>query len=117
GDLRLALRHARFEQLLDARQTAGDVQTTGDAAEVEGAHRQLRARLTDRLCRDDADRLALLDHMAAGQAASVAQPAETAFRIAGQRRTDVDLHAQIVLAGRLRHSLAPQLLDLNPLGD
>ena len=63
GDLRLALRHARLEQLLDAGKTAGDVETTGDAAEVEGAHRQLRARLADRLRGDDADRLAHLDEL------------------------------------------------------
>ena len=42
----LALGHASLEQFLDARQTAGDVQA-GHTAGVEGAHRELRARLAD----------------------------------------------------------------------
>ena len=41
-----------LEQLLDARQTTGDVVT--DATLVEGAHGQLRTGLTNRLGRDDA---------------------------------------------------------------
>ena len=55
-----ALRRARFEQLLDARQTGRDVGPRHTAG-VERAHRQLRARLADRLRGDDADSLALLD--------------------------------------------------------
>jgi hypothetical protein len=46
-----------LEQLLDARQTGGDVEP-GDAAGMERPHRQLGARLTDRLGGDDADGLA-----------------------------------------------------------
>ena len=57
ADLGLALGDAGLEQLLDARQAGGDVQA-GDAAGVERPHRQLRARLADRLGGDDADRLA-----------------------------------------------------------
>ena len=60
GDLRQALRLARLEQLDDAGQALGDVQA-GDAAGVEGAHRQLGARLADRLGGDDPDRVADLD--------------------------------------------------------
>src|SRR5699024_10897095 len=56
GDRRLALRNTSLEELLHARETAGDVVT--DATLVEGTHRQLGARLTDRLGGDDADGLA-----------------------------------------------------------
>jgi hypothetical protein len=62
ADLGLALGDPGLEQLLDSRQAGGDVQA-GDAAGVERPHRQLRARLADRLRGDDADRLADLDHL------------------------------------------------------
>ena len=52
-----ALGLAGLEQLDDAGQAVGDV-LAGDAARVERPHRQLRARLADRLGGDDADRLA-----------------------------------------------------------
>jgi hypothetical protein len=42
------------------------------AADVEGAHGELRARLADRLRGDDADRFADVDRRAAGQVAAVA---------------------------------------------
>ena len=42
------------------------------AADVERAHRQLRARLADRLRGDDADRLAELDQLAGREVAAVA---------------------------------------------
>ena len=59
---------AGLEQLDDPGQTAGDVTGgAGDAAGVEGPHRQLGAGLADRLGRDDADRLAVLDRLAGGQ--------------------------------------------------
>ena len=57
GEDRLALRHAGLEQLLDARQTGRDVDTR-DTAGVERTHRELRARLADRLRGDDADGVA-----------------------------------------------------------
>ena len=47
------------------------------AADVERPHRQLRARLTDRLRGDDADRLADVDRRAAGEVAPVALRADT----------------------------------------
>ena len=75
ADLGLALGHAGLEQLLDARQTGGDVQA-GDAAGVERPHRQLRARLADRLRGDDADRLADADQLAGRQVAAVARAAD-----------------------------------------
>ncbi len=73
------------------------------AADVEGPHRQLRARLADRLGGDDADRHAFLDQGAGGQVHAVAQPADAQRRLAGHRAADQDLvQAQSLdLAGRL----------------
>ena len=84
ADLGLALGDAGLEQLLDARQAGGDVEA-GDAAGVERPHRQLRARLADRLGGDDPDGLAGGDHLAGGQVAAVARPADAVARLAGQR--------------------------------
>ena len=81
---RLALGDARLEQLLDARQTLGDV-LAGDAAGVERPHRELRARLADRLGGDDAHRLAEVDEVAGGQVAAVAHAAHAVARGAGER--------------------------------
>ena len=61
------------------------------AADVEGAHRQLRARLADRLRRDHADRLADVDQAAAAQVAAVALGADAEARAAGERGADLDL--------------------------
>ena len=75
---------ARFERGLlgDARRRAAD---------VERAHRQLRAGLADRLRGDDADRLAELDQLAGGEVAAVALRADAAARRAGQHRADLHL--------------------------
>ena len=59
--------------------------SAGDAAGVERPHRQLRARLADRLGGDDADRLARADHVAGGEVAAVARPADAVAGLAGQR--------------------------------
>ena len=61
-----ALRCAGFEEFLDTRQTVRNVfacHTTG----VEGTHRELRARFTDRLCCDDADRFADFNRTVGGE--------------------------------------------------
>src|ERR1051326_2742079 len=60
-------------------------------ADVEGAHRELRARLADRLGGDDADRLADLDELAAREVASVAAAADAAPGLAREHRTDLHL--------------------------
>ena len=63
----------------------------GDAADVERPHRELRARLADRLGGDDADRHALLDELAGGQVHAVAAAADAQRRLAGHRAADLDL--------------------------
>ena len=69
---------------------------TGRATDVERAHRQLRARLANGLRRDDAHRLADVNHMTAGEIAPVAHRAHAMTRIARDRRPHPDLvHAQI----------------------
>jgi hypothetical protein len=62
----------RCERLLDR---------LGGAADVEGPHGQLRARLADRLRGDDADGLADIDRRAAGQIAAVAGAADAGLRV------------------------------------
>ena len=54
--LRLDLRATGLEELDDTGKTLGDV-VTSDTTGVEGTHRQLGARLTNRLSSDDADGL------------------------------------------------------------
>ncbi len=61
------------------------------AADVEGAHGQLRARLADRLRGDDADRLADVDAMPAPQIAAIALRANAVAGFAGDGRTHHDL--------------------------
>src|SRR5581483_1899837 len=89
----LALGDARLEQLLDAGQTLGDVGRRRHATGVERAHRQLGARLADRLGGDHADRLADLDQLAGGQVAAVAVAADALPGLAGEDRADLDVGA------------------------
>ena len=56
GQRRLALRATGLEELDDTGKTLGDV-VTSDTTGVEGTHRQLGTRLTNRLSSDDADGL------------------------------------------------------------
>ena len=60
-----------------------------DAADVEGAHRELRAGLADRLGGDDADRLPQLGHAAGRQVAPVAADADPRAALAGQPGADL----------------------------
>src|SRR5439155_1586463 len=78
-ELRGALRVPRLEDLDDARQAVRDV-GTGDTAGVEGPHRQLRARLADRLRGADADRVADLRHLAGGEERAVTRLPDVAGR-------------------------------------
>ena len=58
------------------------------AADVERAHRQLRAGLADGLGGDDADGLAELDHAAGGQIAAVAMDANAVLAFASEHGAD-----------------------------
>ena len=57
---------------------------------MEGTQCKLCTRLADGLCCDDADGLALLDHLARGKVAAVALGADAVFGLAGEHRTDFD---------------------------
>ena len=57
---------------------------------MERTHGQLRTRLTDGLCRDDANHFATLYHAGRSQVASVALRTNAATRFAGKHRTDFD---------------------------
>src|SRR5690606_25661506 len=74
------------------------------AADVEGPHGQLRARLTDRLRRDHADRFADVDRRTAREVTAVALGANALLRLADQRTADLGrLHLGLLdrLDGRL----------------
>src|SRR5690606_23170251 len=105
-DDREALRHARLEDLLHAGETGRDVQA-GHTTGVERAHRQLRARLTDGLRRDDADGDTFLDEPPGRQRATVAALADAALRLAGERGA----HERLLDAG-LDDALRQLLGDL-----
>ena len=57
---------------------------------MEGAHRELRAGLADRLRGHDADGLAHVDLMPAAEIAAVTLDAHALARLAGQHRADLD---------------------------
>jgi hypothetical protein len=95
GDLRQALRLARLEQLDDTRQAVRDVRA-GDTAGVEGPHRQLRARLADRLRRDDSDRVADLGDLAGRHRPPVTGLADAGDGLALEHRAD--RHQRVVAA-------------------
>ena len=63
----------------------------GRAADVEGAHRQLRARLADALGGDDAHGHAFLHQRAGGEVHAVAPGADADSALAGHRAADLDL--------------------------
>ncbi len=111
GDLREPLRLARLEQLDDARQAVRDVRA-GDAAGVERPHRQLRARLADRLRGDDPDRVPDLRDLAGRHCSPVAGLADPGDRLALEH--GADRHHRVVAA--LLVVLAVALDDVGELG-
>jgi hypothetical protein len=60
------------------------------ATDMERAHRELRTRLANRLRRDDADRLAVIDGRAASQITAIALAADAVDQFASQGRADLD---------------------------
>ena len=72
---------------IDAR---GHRRTRRRTTDVERAHRELRARLADRLRRDHADRLADVDQPATTEVAAVALGADAEARAARQRSPHLD---------------------------
>src|SRR5438477_1613078 len=117
GELRGALRVPRLEDLDDTREAVRDVRA-GDTAGVERPHRQLRARLADRLRGDDADRVADLRHLAARQERAVAGLAHAGLRLAREHRAhrhDEVLGGVGELLDDLAHPRHGELLA--PLGD
>ena len=109
-DDRLALGPlARFEQLLHARQTLRDVATRrGRTARVERAQRQLRARLANRLRRDNAHGRAQAHRLATAEIHTIALGADTLPQFAGHRRVNVDL-VQIQRVNLLGYFIRQQL--------
>ena len=90
GDRRRTLGGTGLEELLHAGQTLRDVVGRGRTTGVEGAHRELRSGLTDRLGRDDADGLADVDELSGRERTAVALRADADGRVAGQDGADLD---------------------------
>ena len=99
--LAAALDHLQVDELHEAVVAGFDLRLFGDAsgraADVERAHRELRARFADGLRGDDADGFAHLDEAAGGQVAAVAASANSAAGFASEH--GANLHA--LDAGRL----------------
>src|SRR4029453_17031167 len=82
------------------------------AADVEGPHRQLRSRLTDRLGGDDADSLTDVHRSTASKVTAVTLAADALLGSADQRRADLDaLDADLLDPGDHR------LVEPRPFGD
>src|SRR5699024_7668291 len=81
SDRRLSLRIASLKQLLNPRQTLGDV-VSSHTAGVEGTHRELGSRLSDGLGGDDAHGFANFHGSAQGQVAAVTLAADSVLRTA-----------------------------------
>ena len=75
---------ADFHLAVETRLDEGLIRQLRRAADMERAHRQLGARLADRLGGDDAHRLAHIDRRAARQIAPVAGAADAVLGLAGQ---------------------------------
>src|SRR5580765_7696174 len=99
---RRSLRIPRLEDLDDTRETVRDVRP-GDTAGVERPHRQLGARLADRLGGDDADRVADLGNRAGREERAVARATHTELALALQHRAHRELHLlrDLIVAERL----------------
>ena len=81
---RLTLWAPCFEQLNNARQTAGEVGTSNTTG-VEGTHGELSAGLANRLCSDNANGFANFDEHAGRKRKSVTRSRHTEIGIVGKR--------------------------------
>ncbi|MCG3777387.1 MAG: hypothetical protein JW388_0072 [Nitrospira sp.] len=77
------------------------------SSDVERPHSQLRARLTNRLRCNDADRLAFFNQSSAGQVASVAGATDATTRLTGQHRPNFH-----TIDRRLYNCLSPIFINL-----
>src|SRR6516165_2237246 len=91
---------------LEIRFDEGLIRDLRRAADMEGAHRELRAGFTDRLRRDDADRFTHIDRSSSGEIAAIALRADAILRLAGENRADLHL----LDAGRI-DAINMRLLD------
>ena len=110
-----------LQGFLLARADVGDADQLllRDTAGVEGAHRQLRARLADGLRGDDADRDARLDQLGVRQVQAVALRADAHAQFAGERAADADPREGLlaVRVPRIVNRLRDLLRDQFALGD
>ena len=82
-DDRKSFRLSRLKKLLDTRKTLCDI-ITGNAAAVKRSHGELCSRLTDRLCRDDADSLTDLDGFTGRHVGAIAFRADPDMGLAAE---------------------------------
>src|SRR3546814_6050049 len=81
---------AIFERAVDRRFQRRLFGHLRRAADVEGPHRKLRARLTDRLGRDHADRFAHVHRRTAREITPITGGAHARLGFADQRTADLD---------------------------
>src|SRR5947207_9267342 len=113
GRLRATEPVAELDHALDLGLSHGLIgDTRRRAADVEGAQRELRARLTDGLRGENPDGFAQIHHVHGGEVAAVAHATHAAFRLAGEHRTDPDRLDPRVL-DRLRGLFVDQLAGLD----
>src|SRR5699024_6309884 len=83
------LRNTCLKQLLNTRQTAGNIAT--DTTLVEGTHGQLRTRLTNGLCSNNTDSLSDINLLAGSHGLAVALSTNTGWGLAGKYGTNLDV--------------------------
>ena len=114
--LAAALDHLQVDEFHEAVVAGFDLRLFGDAsgraADVEGAHGELRAGLADGLRRDDSHGLAHLDEAPGGQVAAIAARAHAAPGFAGEH--GANLHSLDTRGlNRVRQFLGDFLVDLD----
>ena len=99
-DNSIALRFTGFKQFFDTRQTLSNIACRCDPAGVEGTHSQLCARFTDRLSRNDTDRLTYIDLTARAEVTTVAFSANAVTAMASKNGTNTNF--VVILSDFLR---------------